>query len=111
MKEPRVVAVRFKDHSSGDGNTTGLIECVVYGLLYEETEESLKVATWHEVSVRPAGDPNADVITILKHPGLQIVELRARSVSVLGKGHRGFPQSVQCKRRGRAKGKQTRSKH
>lgn len=87
-KEPKVVVVRFHDHSLGSGDTAGLIDCVVYGLLYEEGPDYYKIAPWHEAGVSPAGDPNADVFTLRKHPGMQIVYLKAATVSVLGKSLR-----------------------
>lgn len=80
LRSLKIVAVRFKDHCLGDADTSALIDCAVYGLLYEETREYLKIGVWHSVGMLP--DHNSEVYTLLKHPGMQVITLKPVSVHV-----------------------------
>jgi hypothetical protein len=70
----QVVSITFYDHSSCPGNETGVLQCTVYGLLYEENELSYHVASW--VTNGNPKDHNSETFAILKSAVIKVKKFK-----------------------------------
>ena len=66
----KVVRITFYDHSSCPGHETGVLQCTVYGLLYEEDALAYHVASW--VTGGNPKDHNSETFAILKSAVIKI---------------------------------------
>lgn len=74
LDQLQMVRLRFKDHvSTSDQEPEGPLHCEVFGRLIGETEDTFIIMAW---GCSEGPDNNADIYTIVKHPGIEIKYLK-----------------------------------
>jgi len=69
----KVVQIEFLDHVYSSHGKRGPSKCLIWGVLFDETQDSYFVCPW-ATDKDPTND-DSDVYTIVKHPGVKVKKI------------------------------------